>query len=46
MSLSQFQALQESDRETAALRELGLSDTEILLWRNRASAGKVRHCCV
>uniref|UniRef100_A0A8C3CZQ8 RNA-binding protein 41 n=1 Tax=Cairina moschata TaxID=8855 RepID=A0A8C3CZQ8_CAIMO len=40
LSLSQFQALQESDRETAALRELGLSDTEILLWRNRASAGK------
>ncbi|NXL87816.1 RBM41 protein, partial [Alectura lathami] len=40
LTLSQFQALQESDKETASLRELGLSDSEILLWKNRASAGK------
>uniref|UniRef100_A0A8C2TGI2 RNA binding motif protein 41 n=1 Tax=Coturnix japonica TaxID=93934 RepID=A0A8C2TGI2_COTJA len=39
LSLSQFRELQESDRETAALRDLGLSDPEIELWRNRA-AGK------
>lgn len=39
LTLSQFRELQESDRETAALRELGLSDPEIDLWRNRA-AGK------
>ncbi|XP_072192722.1 RNA-binding protein 41 [Excalfactoria chinensis] len=39
LSLSQFRELQESDKETAALRELGLSDPEIELWRNRA-AGK------
>lgn len=37
MTLSQFQALQESDKETSSLRELGLSDSEILLWKNRAS---------
>lgn len=40
LTLSQFQALQESDRETSSLRELGLSDSEILLWKNRASARK------
>ncbi|KAM8799972.1 RNA-binding protein 41 [Eudromia elegans] len=40
LSLSQFQALQESDKETASLRELGLSDAEILLWKNRASTEK------
>ncbi|XP_068013621.1 RNA-binding protein 41 [Melanerpes formicivorus] len=40
LTLSQFQALQESDKETASLRELGLSDSEILLWKNRASTGK------
>ncbi|POI25879.1 hypothetical protein CIB84_010370 [Bambusicola thoracicus] len=39
LTLAQFRELQESDRETAALRELGLSDPEIALWRNRA-AGK------
>ncbi|XP_019473580.1 RNA-binding protein 41, partial [Meleagris gallopavo] len=39
LSLSQFRELQESDRETAALRELGLSEPEIALWKNRA-AGK------
>uniref|UniRef100_A0A8C3VAN6 RNA binding motif protein 41 n=1 Tax=Catharus ustulatus TaxID=91951 RepID=A0A8C3VAN6_CATUS len=40
LTLSQFQALQESDKETSSLRELGLSDSEILLWKNRASARK------
>ncbi|XP_010567198.1 PREDICTED: RNA-binding protein 41 isoform X1 [Haliaeetus leucocephalus] len=40
LTLSQFQALQESNKETASLRELGLSDSEILLWKNRASTGK------
>ncbi|KFQ22240.1 RNA-binding protein 41, partial [Merops nubicus] len=40
LTLSQFQALQESDKETASLRELGLSDLEILLWKNQASTGK------
>uniref|UniRef100_A0A669PV57 RNA-binding protein 41 n=1 Tax=Phasianus colchicus TaxID=9054 RepID=A0A669PV57_PHACC len=39
LSLSQFRELQESDKETAALRELGLSEPEIALWKNRA-AGK------
>uniref|UniRef100_A0A6I8MZQ3 RRM domain-containing protein n=1 Tax=Ornithorhynchus anatinus TaxID=9258 RepID=A0A6I8MZQ3_ORNAN len=42
LTLSQFQALQESDRETASLRELGLTDAEISLWKNRASEAKVR----
>ncbi|XP_001514134.3 RNA-binding protein 41 [Ornithorhynchus anatinus] len=40
LTLSQFQALQESDRETASLRELGLTDAEISLWKNRASEAK------
>ncbi|KFQ70829.1 RNA-binding protein 41, partial [Phaethon lepturus] len=40
LTLSQFQALQESNKETASLRELGLSDSEILLWKNRDSTGK------
>ncbi|KAK2528811.1 Rbm41, partial [Columba guinea] len=40
LTLSQFQALQESNKETASLRELGLSDSEILLWKNQASAEK------
>uniref|UniRef100_A0A8C4WJH4 RNA binding motif protein 41 n=1 Tax=Gopherus evgoodei TaxID=1825980 RepID=A0A8C4WJH4_9SAUR len=40
LTLSQFQALQESEKETASLRELGLSDSEILLWKNHASADK------
>ncbi|XP_064374352.1 RNA-binding protein 41 isoform X2 [Dromaius novaehollandiae] len=40
LTLSQFQALQESDKEIASLRELGLSDSEILLWKNRASTEK------
>ncbi|XP_069069703.1 RNA-binding protein 41 isoform X2 [Pleurodeles waltl] len=41
MTLSQFQNLQESDRETASLRELGLTDSEILLWKSRDSGSKV-----
>lgn len=45
LTLSQFQALQESNKETASLRELGLSDSEILLWKNRASTGKVGMLC-
>lgn len=45
LTLSQFQALQESDKETSSLRELGLSDSEILLWKNRASARKVGVLC-
>lgn len=40
-SLPQFQALQESNKEIASLRELGLSESEIHLWKNHASAGKV-----
>ncbi|XP_056586753.1 RNA-binding protein 41 [Triplophysa dalaica] len=34
-SLSQFQTLQEGDQELAALRDLGLTDAEIVLWRSR-----------
>lgn len=45
LTLSQFQALQESNKETASLRELGLSDSEILLWKNQASTGKVGMLC-
>lgn len=45
LTLSQFQALQESNKETASLQELGLSDSEILLWKNRASTGKVGILC-
>ncbi|KFQ65007.1 RNA-binding protein 41, partial [Pelecanus crispus] len=41
LTLSQFQALQESNKEIASLRELGLSDSEILLWKNQASTGKL-----
>ncbi|XP_044521410.1 RNA-binding protein 41-like isoform X3 [Gracilinanus agilis] len=38
LSLSQFQALQKSDQEIASLRDLGLTDREIMLWKNRASS--------
>lgn len=44
-SLAQFQALQDGDQELASLRELGLTDAEIELWRNRDvqdGGGKVR----
>ncbi|XP_017284637.1 RNA-binding protein 41 isoform X2 [Kryptolebias marmoratus] len=34
-SLSQFQALQDGEKEVAGLRELGLTDTEIQLWQRR-----------
>ncbi|AWO99678.1 putative RNA-binding protein 41 [Scophthalmus maximus] len=34
-SLSQFQALQDRERELASLRELGLTEAEIKLWRSR-----------
>ncbi|KAM3601806.1 uncharacterized protein V6R79_019125 [Siganus canaliculatus] len=34
-SLSQFQALQDGEKEVASLRELGLTDTEIQLWQSR-----------
>ncbi|XP_044079396.1 RNA-binding protein 41 isoform X2 [Siniperca chuatsi] len=34
-SLSQFQALQDGEKELASLRELGLTDTEIQLWQSR-----------
>ncbi|KAL1252576.1 hypothetical protein QQF64_017269 [Cirrhinus molitorella] len=48
-SLSQFQALQDGDQELAALRELGLTDAEIELWRCRdqpESSWKDRGVCV
>uniref|UniRef100_A0A3B4G1L3 RNA-binding protein 41 n=1 Tax=Pundamilia nyererei TaxID=303518 RepID=A0A3B4G1L3_9CICH len=38
-SLSQFQALQDGEKELASLRELGLNDTEIQLWQSRDSHG-------
>ncbi|KAI3374007.1 hypothetical protein L3Q82_022564, partial [Scortum barcoo] len=34
-SLSQFQALQDGEKELASLRELGLTDSEIQLWQSR-----------
>ncbi|KAJ6653526.1 hypothetical protein lerEdw1_009106 [Lerista edwardsae] len=39
-TLPQFRALQEGSRETASLRELGLSDAEIRLWTNRKAAAE------
>nr|XP_028576286.1 RNA-binding protein 41-like [Podarcis muralis] len=39
-TLPQFQALQESNKEAAALRELGLSDAEIQFWKTHALADK------
>ncbi|KAM6984611.1 RNA-binding protein 41 [Aplochiton taeniatus] len=47
-SLSQFQALQDGEQELASLRELGLSDPEILLWQSREQterADGVRGVC-
>ncbi|XP_017348062.1 RNA-binding protein 41 isoform X2 [Ictalurus punctatus] len=38
-SLAQFQALQDGEKELADLRELGLTDSEIELWRNRDVQG-------
>uniref|UniRef100_A0A3Q2NZU1 RNA-binding protein 41 n=1 Tax=Fundulus heteroclitus TaxID=8078 RepID=A0A3Q2NZU1_FUNHE len=37
-SLSQFQALQDGEQELVSLRELGLTDAEIQLWRSRDAA--------
>ncbi|XP_054482078.1 RNA-binding protein 41 [Anoplopoma fimbria] len=34
-SLSEFQALQDGEKDLASLRELGLTETEIQLWRSR-----------
>lgn len=34
-SLSQFQALQDGEKELAGLRELGLTDAEIQVWQSR-----------
>ncbi|XP_067279641.1 RNA-binding protein 41 [Pseudorasbora parva] len=48
-SLSQFQALQDGDQELAALRDLGLTDAEIELWRCRdqlENSWKDRGVCV
>ncbi|XP_076025058.1 RNA-binding protein 41 [Genypterus blacodes] len=44
-SLSQFQALQDGERELASLRELGLTDTEILLWQSRDTEEKSQGVC-
>lgn len=41
MTLSQFQILHEKDRETASLRELGLNEREILIWKSHVSGEKV-----
>ncbi|KAM5221487.1 RNA-binding protein 41 [Ctenodactylus gundi] len=40
MTLSQFQTLHEKDQETASLRELGLNETEILIWKSHVSGEK------
>ncbi|XP_075437924.1 RNA-binding protein 41 isoform X2 [Ascaphus truei] len=40
LTLYQFRDLQEREGERDALRELGLSDPEIQLWRDPESAGK------
>lgn len=37
LSLSQFQTLHRKDQETASLRELGLNETEILIWKSHIS---------
>ncbi|XP_030065891.1 RNA-binding protein 41 [Microcaecilia unicolor] len=40
LTLSQFQILQQNDKETASFRELGLTDSEILLWKQQGSVTK------
>ncbi|XP_010344682.1 RNA-binding protein 41 [Saimiri boliviensis] len=40
MTLSQFQTLHEKDQETASLRELGLNETEILIWKSHVTGEK------
>ncbi|XP_047234447.1 RNA-binding protein 41 isoform X3 [Girardinichthys multiradiatus] len=37
-SLTQFQALQDGEKELVGLRELGLTDAEIQLWQSRDAA--------
>ncbi|XP_028277281.1 RNA-binding protein 41 isoform X2 [Parambassis ranga] len=44
-SLSQFQALQDGDKELASLREMGLTDAEIQLWRSRDASEKSHGVC-
>lgn len=34
-SLSEFRALQDGEKDLASLRELGMTETEIHLWRSR-----------
>lgn len=46
-SLSQFQALQDGEKELASLRDLGLTDAEIQLWQSREApetTEKVQTC--
>ncbi|XP_062393216.1 RNA-binding protein 41 [Sardina pilchardus] len=48
-SLSQFQDLQDRETEMASLRELGLNDAEVQLWKNRdknEASEKARGVCV
>ncbi|XP_043913587.1 RNA-binding protein 41 isoform X2 [Protopterus annectens] len=40
LSLTEFQAIQEGDKEVTALRDLGLNDQEIQLWQSRGATGK------
>lgn len=44
-SLSQFEALQDGERELSALRDLGLTEEEIQLWRSRDHTHKARGVC-
>uniref|UniRef100_A0A1A7Y1K9 RNA-binding protein 41 n=1 Tax=Iconisemion striatum TaxID=60296 RepID=A0A1A7Y1K9_9TELE len=44
-SLSQFQALQDGEQELARLRELGLTEAEIQLWRSRDASEKSHGVC-
>ncbi|XP_028671824.1 RNA-binding protein 41 [Erpetoichthys calabaricus] len=41
-SLSQFQVLQDQEKEFAQLRDLGLTDSEIELWLNKETKQKTR----
>ncbi|KAL0993752.1 hypothetical protein UPYG_G00113220 [Umbra pygmaea] len=43
-SLSQFQALQDGEKELASLRELGLTDLEVELWLNRHHPKNTDNC--
>uniref|UniRef100_A0A8C3ALD3 RNA-binding protein 41 n=1 Tax=Cyclopterus lumpus TaxID=8103 RepID=A0A8C3ALD3_CYCLU len=44
-SLSEFRALQDGETDLASLRELGLTETEILLWRSRDVPEKSHGVC-